>query len=306
MPVQRKGIAHFRHLLQHLAGPAADSIRVVFVVFLAELLQQFLQLHVAVHDQGAVFLFDDLLADLVMLVVDLAHQFFQHVLHGDDAVGAAVFIQQDDQVGLARPEQLQQVADGQAGRREHRLLHDLRDVGDALVGHLVEILLMQDTDDMVQVLVIDRNPGEPGVAERVRGLFNRRVVLQGGHVHPGRHDVRRVLVVELDGGTDQFALFLLDVALGLGFIDHGHQFIFNLALFLLRLDHLRQQLPPQGEQPVQGAQHGNQDADHAADGHGVFLRLLLSQRLGADLAQEQHQHRHHHGRNSGGQVLLAG
>ena len=159
---------------------------------------------------------------------------------------------------------------------------------------------------MVQVLMINRNPGEPGIAERVRGLFNRCVVLQGGHVHPGRHDIRGVLVVKLDGGTDQFAFFFLNVSLSLRLVDHGHQFIFDLAFFLLRLYQLGQQLPPQGKQPVQGLQHRHQEADHAADRHGVFLRLLLGQRLGADLAEEQHQHRHHDGGDGGGQVFLAG
>ena len=111
-----------------------------------------------------------------MLVVDLAHQLLQHVLQGHDAVGAAKLIQQDYQMGLRSPEQLEQVADGEAGRCKDRFLHDLRDLRAALVGLLVEILLVQDADDMVQVLMIHGYPGKPGVAEQVRSFLDGLIV----------------------------------------------------------------------------------------------------------------------------------
>ena len=304
MIIHLEGVAHLRNLFQHLAGPAAHGIRVV-PVFHFVLLQQLLQLHAAVHTHGAVFLLDNLFLDLIMLVVDLADQFFQHVFHGDDAFRSAVLIQQDHQMGLRSPELLQQVADGQGGRRKDRLLHDTGDFRAPVMGHLVEILFVQDADNMVQVLMEHGNPGVEGLPEQLRGFLHRRGILNRRHVHAGRHDIGSVLVVELDGRADQLALILLDIALCLGFIDDGNQFFLNLALFLIRLDQLREQLPPQGKQQVQRPEQPHQNPDYGADCHGKLFRLLLGQRLGADLTQEQDQHGHHNRRDRRSQVLLA-
>ena len=48
----------------------------------------------------------------IVLVFNIAHDFFQHVLNGDEARGAAVLVQGNGNVLLARAKFLQQGADG--------------------------------------------------------------------------------------------------------------------------------------------------------------------------------------------------
>ena len=209
-------------------------------------------------------------------------------------------------MGLRSPEQLEQVADGEAGRRKDRFLHDLRDLRAAFVGLLVEILLVQDADDMVQVLVIHGYPGKPGVAEQVRRFLDGRRVLDRGHVHPGSHDIRCVLVVELDRRANQFSLILLDVALGLRLIDDGHQFLFNLVFLPFGFHQFAEQLPPQGEQEIQRLQDDHQHTDRRAHRHGELFRLLLGKGLGPDFTDKKDHHCHHDGCDRCGEIFFPG
>ena len=48
--------------------------------------------------------------------------------------------------------------------------------------------------------------------QNINILLHSGGVLQGGHVHPGGQDAQHILVIELNGGADQLALMLVDLA----------------------------------------------------------------------------------------------
>ena len=171
-----------------------------------------------------------------MLVVDFAHQFLQHILHGDDAFRAAELVHDDDHMGFGALEQLQQLADLQCGGCPYRRHHDLLNVRAAIMAAGVVVLLMQDAHHMIHILMVHGHPGIAGLPEEVGSLLHGGSVLQGSHIHPGSQDAQHILVVELNGGADQLALVGVHVALALGLVHHGHQLILNEAFALSRLE----------------------------------------------------------------------
>ena len=156
-----------------------------------------------------------------MLVPDLAHQLLQDVLHGQQALGAAVLIHHDGHVGLfflQRPQQQAQVriGGGIVDRRDAA-----GDVALAPVAGGVEVLLMDHAHDVIHVLVVHRQAGVAALSEHGGDLLHGGRVLHRHDVHSGRQDVPGLQVAELDGGADQLALVLVQTSLVLRLGYHG-------------------------------------------------------------------------------------
>ena len=99
---------------------------------------------------------------LVVLVDDLADDLFEHVFHGDQAGNAAVFVQHHGHV-VPRPlELLQQDVDRlglghEVGLAQQRRPGRVRSVG-PLGQFGQQVLGVENADDVVAVLVVDRDP----------------------------------------------------------------------------------------------------------------------------------------------------
>ena len=86
-------VAYVGHPPDLLHDPAGHRRGVVLLAGLhVEQVVQIVQIRRAGHQIAAVGLLPELLDDLVVLVPDLAHQLLHNVLHGDDALGAAVSV----------------------------------------------------------------------------------------------------------------------------------------------------------------------------------------------------------------------
>ena len=65
------------------------------------MVHQFFHVQAGVHHDGAVFLGDEAGLLTVVLVIDLADDLFQDVFQGDEAGGAAVFVDDHGDLGFA-------------------------------------------------------------------------------------------------------------------------------------------------------------------------------------------------------------
>ena len=250
---------------------------------------------------AAVRLLAEGLHHLVVLIPDLAHQLLQDILHGQQALGAAVLVHHDGHVGLfllQRPQQEPQLRVGGG-------VVDRRDApGDAalpVVAGGVEVLFMDDAHDVVHVLVVHRQAGVAALREGGGDLLHGGGVLHRHDVHPGGEDVPGLQVAELDGGADQLALVLVQAALVLRLGHHGDQLLLGDAGVLGGAEDQVQQLLPLGEEEVQRPQDQQEHPEYGGGEHGKALRMLLGQALGGDLAEDQHHQRQHH-RGDGGAV----
>ena len=239
-----------------------------------------------------------------MLVPDLAHQLLHDVLHGDNALGAAVLVHHHGHVGLFHLERAQQmvhpgvgggVVDGGDTALQVRL---------APVAGGVEVLFVDHAHNVIQAVLIHRQAGVAALGEHGAHLVHGGVPGHGGDLHAGGKDIAHLQVAELDGRADQLALVLVQTALVLRLRHHGDELLFGDARVVGGADDTAEQALPLGEQEVQRRQHRQQHPQQRGRGHGKGLGALLGDGLGGYLAEDQHGHRQHHG-GHGGAVALA-
>ena len=95
---------------------------------------------------------------LIIFVAYLANDFLQYVLKGDDAAGAAIFINDDGHVYLVRLKLLQQVVNLLRLRNEIRRSHQAlpAEIG-WLADMLQQVFDIEHTADIVDVVLINRD-----------------------------------------------------------------------------------------------------------------------------------------------------
>ena len=172
----------FEILVRGDVEPVAEIVHVHAAVRAVEVFADLLDFH---------FLF-------VMFVQDFADQFLQNIFHGDHAAGAAVFVYHDGNVGLFGLQLAQDAVDAFAlgdvdDRRQKRAQGLLRNAVRA-----VKVLEVNDTDHIVDVLVIDGQTGKMRFGKGLRKLLPGAVdgdCLHGGAVD---HDVLGALFGEGD------------------------------------------------------------------------------------------------------------
>ena len=158
---------------------------------------------------------------------------------------------------------------------------------------------MEHTDDVVNTVVVNGQPGEPAACVHSRRLLHGGSVRQGLQVHPGGENLGYLHVVELDGVADEIALVLVQASLGFGLVHHPHQLLLRDAVVVLVPQQHPQQLFPLGEQEVHRRQHHRQHPQQRRGGYGPGLRPLLGQALGRHLAEDQDHHGQHRGGHRG-------
>ena len=271
-------------LLHH---PAGDGVGVALALD-GEQVEQVGEVGGAGNQVAAVLLFLELLDHLVVFVPDLPHQLLHDVLQGHQALGAAVLVHYNNHVGLLPLENPQQLGDlGIAGGVQHGAGNGLY-VGLTTIAGGVEVLLMDHADDVVDVLMVHRQPGVTALGEGLSDVVHGVGVLHRHDVHAGGEDLIHLHIIELDGGADELALVLVQPALDLGLVHHGHQLFLGDAAVPLLVKYHGQQLFQQAEQEVHRGKDHHENPHNGSGEHGKALGILLGQALGRDLAKDQH------------------
>src|SRR6185437_7150489 len=197
----------------------------------------------------------------VVLVLDVADHRLEQVFDGYDAIGAAVFVDDD---GHMHPLQLhlpQKVADRHGGRHEQHVAHhfELADVGAQPRAHHLDarfldriierrhfddasqrVLDVDEAGDVVEIVVIDGNARVPRLEEARQQGAQRLVDIYGDDVGARHHDVVDAHVAELQD-------IVQDGALGIGKIR-----AFGAALTLEQhLEIVADRGSPQGEERLE-------------------------------------------------------
>ena len=147
-------------------------------------------------------------AIVVGLVGNLADDLLDDVLHGDEAVGAAVFVHDDGHLhaGLLQlRQQLQHVFRlGHVKRLVHELGH--RVFNAAVQQRADEVFVGHEAYDLVHFLVIDRQAGIARAAHAVEGRAGRFGVLGHDHVDARLHDFAHRHVGQIEDVVDHALL----------------------------------------------------------------------------------------------------
>lgn len=140
------------------------------------------------------------------------------------------------------------------------------------------VLLMYDTDDIVNRIVVNRQTGIAALGKALGDLVHRGVVGHGHNIHAGV-SILGLDVVKLDGAADQLTLAVRQLAVLLGLADHGHQLTLGDGVLFSGIKPFGKELFPRAEQGVQRCKNRDQRAEHGAKPmarvSGISLAMLL-------------------------------
>ena len=232
-----------------------------------------------------------------MFIPDFAHQLLQNVFHGDQSVGAAVFVQHHGHVGFGLLQLPQQVADFFAGQHEFHRAHQFGQgpIGNTRGGE--KVLLMNDAADVVNGFYVNRQPGIAAFGEGLGDLLPGSVHGHGFDVQPVSENIAGFGFVKGDGVAQKLALVLVDGAFLLHLVHQHHQLFLRHAGIVGGLYHPVHQLLPLGEQEIHRGKHRHQHPQKGRGEHGEAFGIVLGGAFGGNFAEDQHHHRQHNGGN---------
>ena len=182
--LEGKGLPGLGDVLQLGQRPACRAGKIAFAVlgFAAHRLEQIVHGSVAVHPiQAIAHQLDGAFLRLIGLVEDFTHQFLQQILHGHNAQGSAVIVNDHGHVLFFAAQFRQQVA-GVLGavHKGHIPAHfaQLHRFPFGQAGQ--QVLGVQHADDVVNVPFVYRNAGVAALQHRVQNFLLRGV---GFHRH---------------------------------------------------------------------------------------------------------------------------
>lgn len=245
----------------------------------------------------------------IVLVPHLTDDLLDDVLHGGDARGAAVLVDDDGHRALPG-EPVEEPVDGQGLGYEERLAHQIGH-GTAppeFRGHGEDVLDVRDADDRVEVAAVDGEPGQARGPGRVRHVLAGGLRVERHDLDARRHHVLRGEVREVQGAHEQLGGVRLEGALLGGVAGQGHQFLRSArgGQLLGGFDADAAYRPVRGVVQVrdEGAERGAEQAlgrrDALGDGQRRRDRPVLGDELADDHQEDGRQSRADDQRGRGG------
>src|SRR5262245_80593 len=166
---------------------------------------------------------------LVVFVLDLADDLFEYVFKRQDALDAAVFVDDYGQVDAALLQALKDVSEPGRVGNEDRLAHDLFQVEYALIeqeGH--DVLAVEPADYLVEIPAVDWQARIARDLELAHDLFETGALFERHDLGARDHNFARGQVGEFEDVVDHLTLFLLQLARLMADIDQAPEFFFRV------------------------------------------------------------------------------
>ena len=180
---------------------------------------------------------------------------------------------------------------------EQRFRHDCRN---GLIRHLavdIEVLLMKNTDDLIDGIPVDQQTGKAGLRKGSGNFLMAFADVHGLQVDSMGQNFCRRQVTELKSIAQQLALVFVNAAVLRHILHEKKQFLVGHFGVVVRLEETGNQLFPQGEQEVQWRQHPYPEPDKGRTEHGKAFRRVLCNAFGGDLTENQNNDRYDDRRN---------
>ena len=239
-----------------------------------------------------------------MFVPNFTDQFFQNILHRNNTKRPAKIVYDYGDMGLLMLEHFQNIPDFCVLIDKQRLRHNLRN---GLIRHLavdIEVLLMKNTDDLIDGIPVDQQTGEAGLCKGSGNFLVALVDVHGLQFDAMRQNFRRRQVAELKGVAQQLTLIFVNAAVLLHVLHEKEQFLVGHFCVVICLEEARNQLFPLGKEKIQRGQHPDPEPDKGRTEHGKALRRVLCNAFGGDLAKDQDNDRDHNGGNGRADVAV--
>src|SRR5262249_7584903 len=140
---------------------------------------------------------------LVVFVLNFADDLFEYVFERQDALDAAVFVDDYAQMDAAVLQALQDVAEPRRVGNENRLAHDLFQVELALFEQeWHDVLAVQHADYLVEIPAVNRQARVARDLELSHNLFKTGALLEGHDLRRRDHNFARGQVGEFKNVVD--------------------------------------------------------------------------------------------------------
>ena len=132
----------------------------------------------------------------VEFVFDVADDFFHDVVEGDDADGAAVFVDCQGDVGASLAEAVEQFVDGEHLGDHEEVAFDLAEIGVGLIEEGEEVFDVNEAEGFVEVAFDEGKAGVFGFDGEFQVGLKAVFEVEGDDEVARRHDVADAAVVE--------------------------------------------------------------------------------------------------------------
>ena len=152
---------------------------------------------------------------------------------------------------------------------------------------------MEDTDDVVDAFLIDRETGIGSILQNGDDFFPAVVYINGCHIHPGRHGLGSGYIRKIYGISDQLALVLFqDILFFCRFYDGGKllHLLFRVLFDLFPFERGRQKGDQKDHDPDQGPEQDHQSPDGVGIADSLAAGVLFGGDLWNGLSEDDHGH----------------
>src|SRR5437762_2350681 len=237
-----------------------------------------------------------LFADVV-LVLDRPDDLFENVFDRDRTGGATVLVHDDRHMHAILAQVAKHVLDlvrfgcevGLAGDLSERLLL-------AADHGAQQVLGVEHADDVIQVALVDGDPGMAMLGHEIDGFLDRLVDFDRHQVGARDHDLANPHVAHFEDAMDHLALFFFEDTLFFADGDQHLEFFFGderASYLRLGTHHAKNEPGHRGENEHERSHHERRQGDQPRHTQRDFFGALKGQGLGCDLARNQYDQRQH-------------
>ena len=149
-------------------------------------------------------LLDKFILVLVVFVVDLTDDLLKDILQGDETGHFAVFIENDSDIERGFPHLNEKIRDILVFIGKMRLTEKVPDIKRIILIVKKKILHIDDTNDIILCVLINRKTGKSVGSENIDQFFVSIVYVGKCYIDTGNHDVLGICISEIENVVDHF------------------------------------------------------------------------------------------------------
>ena len=220
-------VAGGRYLVEEACNVAADRIIIFRFKAGSQHIVDIIEFNSSLNNIIAAGNLPDLIIFVgVILIVNLAHQFLKNIFQCNQAGYSPIFIQYDGHGNGAAAHFHQKIRGFLGFKSEVRLVHEPGNA-EFFRGREHEILDIENSDNMIPVMTVDRQAGVFFRAVNFPDFFVRIVFVDADHVNTGHHDIAGTGFIQIENVVNHLVLLHLDGSIVTAGIDKCTKIIFG-------------------------------------------------------------------------------
>ena len=193
-----------------------------------QMIVDIIQAHGSFNNIFAVrYFLDKFVFVFVVLIVDLTDNFLKNVFQSDKAGHLTVLIENNSDIEGGFSHFYQKIGDILVLISEMRLAKKIADIKGIILIVKKKILHIDDSDDIVLCVFVDRKTGKSVSAENIDQFLIAVIYIGKRYIYTGNHNILGICITEIENIVDHFLLVGFDDTILMAYINDGTQFFFR-------------------------------------------------------------------------------